>query len=481
MSTMCLHKPGVTPIQRNRMGGILTLVATTVFLLSSLISQNVMALEVPDFEQLVEERGSAVVKISVTGTKQVSMPDFQGQELPDQLRRYFENLPRNQMPESQPSAGFGSGFIISEDGFVVTNAHVVDGATEITVTLPDRREYIAELIGSDERSDIAVLKVDASGLPWLTLGDSNSVRVGQWVLAIGSPFGFEYTATQGIISAVSRSLPEENYVPFIQTDVAVNPGNSGGPLFDTNGHVIGVNSQIYSRSGGYMGLSFAIPVDVVKSVVAQLQNSGYVSRGWLGVLIQNVDQSLAQSFGLDRSSGALVSKVTENSPAASAGVEAGDIILSFNDTTIERSSQLPPLVGLIPVGESVEMDVLRKRQRVTLSVTIAELEEDRTIRTSARKQGDSSESRLGLAVSELTEEQRQQYGEIGVAVKSVDPQGVAAAAGIRAGDVLVSFNQAEIQSVQQLSTLVKEAPANEPLAVLVQRDDSSLFAALTLQ
>ncbi len=481
MNTMSLQRPELTLIQRRGMGGLLTLMAATVFFLSSLISQNAMALEVPDFEQLVEQRGSAVVKISVTGTKQVSMPDFQGQELPDPLRRYFENLPRNQMPDSQPSAGFGSGFIISEDGFVVTNAHVVDGATEITVTLPDRREFIAELIGSDESSDIAVLKVNASGLPWLTLGDSNSVKVGQWVLAIGSPFGFEYTATQGIISAVSRSLPEENYVPFIQTDVAVNPGNSGGPLFDTNGHVIGVNSQIYSRSGGYMGLSFAIPVDVVKSVVAQLKDTGYVSRGWLGVLIQNVDQSLAQSFGLDRSSGALVSKVTDNSPAESAGVKAGDIILSFNDTVIERSSQLPPLVGLIPVGDSVEMDVLRKRQRVTLSVTIAELEEDRTIRTSSDKKGDSNASRLGLAVVALSAEQRAQYGEIGVAVASVDPQGAAASAGIRAGDVLVSFNQTEIKSVQQLSKLVKEAPADEPLAVLVQRDDASLFAALTLQ
>ncbi len=486
MNAMCLDHPAQTPLAHVKRKGLLSIVAITLLFVSSMFAQKALALEVPNFEQLVEQQGSAVVKISISGKRQVSMPNFegpgfQGQELPEQLRRYFENLPRNQMPESQPRAGFGSGFIISEDGYVVTNAHVVDDASEITVTLPDRREFVAELIGSDKRSDIAVLKVEGSDLPTLTLGDSSNAKVGQWVLAIGSPFGFEYTATQGIISAVSRSLPDENYVPFIQTDVAVNPGNSGGPLFDTNGEVIGVNSQIYSRSGGYMGLSFAIPVNVVKSVVAQLQDTGYVSRGWLGVLIQNVDQSLAQSFGLDRSSGALVSKVTDNSPAAAAGLKTGDIILSFNNTEIDRSSQLPPLVGLIPVGDSVDVEVLRKRERINLSVTIAELEEDRAIQTSSKEQNsDTTDSRLGLGVSELTAELKEQYG-YGVLVESVNPQGVAAAAGIRSGDILMSFNQTEIESVKQLSNLVKDAPANEPLAVLVQREDTSLFAALTLQ
>ena len=482
MNTMCLHNNRRLQAGDTVRSTMLTGWLTVAFLLlSSVFGSKAMALEVPDFEQLVKDQGSAVVKISVSGKVQTSAPEFQGQQLPEQLRRYFENLPRQQTPESRPSAGFGSGFIISEDGYVVTNAHVVDGASEITVSLPDRREYVAQLMGSDERSDIALLKVEASGLPTLTLGDSADVNVGQWVLAIGSPFGFEYTATQGIVSAVSRSLPAENYVPFIQTDVAVNPGNSGGPLFDTNGQVIGVNSQIYSRSGGYQGLSFAIPVNVVKSVVAQLQDTGYVRRGWLGVLIQNVDKSLAESFGLDRSAGALVSKVTNDSPAQAAGVQRGDVILSFNGTEINRSSDLPPLVGLIPVGDAVNVDVLRKGERVTLSVNIAELEDDNrapVVKTGAKEQ--MSGSRLGLSIVELNADQRDQLGTDGVLVESVDPDGVAAAAGIRAGDVLVSFNQTDVASVQQLSQLVKDAPAGKPVAVLVQRDDSSLFSAITL-
>jgi len=448
--------------------------------LSLLTSGRAQALEVPDFEQLVKDKGGAVVKISVSGKVQRSAPGFDGQQLPESLRRYFENLPQQPQPENRPAAGFGSGFIISDDGYIVTNAHVVDNATEITVALPDRREYVATLIGSDERSDIALLKVDATGLPTLTLGDSASVNVGQWVLAIGSPFGFEYTATQGIISALSRSLPEENYVPFIQTDVAVNPGNSGGPLFDTNGNVIGVNSQIFSRSGGYMGVSFAIPVNVVKSVVAQLQDTGYVSRGWLGVLIQNVDKSLAESFGLDRPSGALVSKVTDGSPAAAAGVEQGDIILSFNGTRVERSSNLPPLVGLIPVGDAAELEVLRKGKKLVLPVTIAELEDDsaRPIKTSATSLED--DSRLGLIVSDLTAAQKKELGNKGVIVEKIDPAGAAALAGIQVGDLLLSFNQTEVSSTEQLAELVADAPSDKPLAVLVQRNDSPLFSALTL-
>ena len=370
---------------------ILMLFALAVAFLTFSLSAKVQAEGLPDFEKLISEQGQAVVQISVTGRQEVSsrnVPELQ--QLPEPLRRYFESLPQQPMPELMPSTGFGSGFIISQDGLIVTNAHVVDGATEITVSLPDRREYSASIVGSDERSDIAVLKVDATDLPTLALGDSSDVNVGQWVLAIGSPFGFEYTATQGIISAVSRTLPNENYVPFIQTDAAVNPGNSGGPLFDTDGQVIGVNAQIFSRSGGFMGLSFAIPINVVKSVVDQLTTTGYVSRGWLGVLIQNVDSALAASFGLDRPIGALVSRVTANSPAASAGLKDGDIILSFNNESIDRSSDLPPLVGLIPVGDSVEVEVLRERRRLTLNVTIAELKEDRAIRTGTGSGGSNN-------------------------------------------------------------------------------------------
>ncbi len=456
------------------------LLVIALMISSSVISGRAMALEVPDFEKLVNEQGSAVVKVSVTGKSRsgAAPPGFDMEQLPEQFRRYFENLP--QQPERQPSAGFGSGFVISEDGYIVTNAHVVDDATEISVALPDRREFVATLVGSDERSDIALLKVDASGLPVLQLGDSDNLNVGQWVLAIGSPFGFEYTATQGIVSAVSRSLPDGNYVPFIQTDAAVNPGNSGGPLFDTNGHVIGVNSQIFSRSGGYMGLSFAIPVNVVKSVVEQLKDTGYVSRGWLGVLIQNVDRNLAESFGLDRPIGALVSKVTEQSPAAKAGVQTGDIILSFNGVEIERSSNLPPLVGLVPAGSEAEMEVLRKGERVTLPVTIAELEDTQARPVKTSFEDEQGESKLGLVVSDLTAEQQAEVGT-GVMVQQVEPSGPAAEAGVQQGDIVISFNHTDISSVEQFAELVSEAPVGKPLPLLIQRGDSPLYSALTLQ
>lgn len=466
------------------------LFATTAALLLMTVAMagNALALALPDFETLVKEKGKAVVKISVTAQRQVTggseMPQFNQEELPEFFRKYFEGnpqLPPRGAPDNRRGAGFGSGFIISEDGYIVTNAHVVDGASEISVSLPDRRQYKAELVGADKRTDVALLKVDASGLPVLELGDSDGLNVGQWVLAIGSPFGFEYTATQGIVSALSRSLPDENYVPFIQTDVAVNPGNSGGPLFDTDGQVIGVNSQIFSRSGGYMGLSFAIPASVVKNVVAQIKDTGYVSRGWLGVLIQNVDQNLAKSFGMDRPEGALVSKVTPQSPAAKAGLRTGDVIMSFNGQKIGRSSNLPPLVGVVPVGQAVGVDVLRNGKLKSLQVTIAELAEDREVLKTSRHEK-SDDSRLGIAVAELTEQQRETFGDIthGVIVTAVDPQGVAAVAGIVEGDVLMTFNQQEIDSVGKLKQVVTDAPAGEPVAVLIHRNNNPMFTALTL-
>ena len=298
----------------------------------------------PDFSGLVESEGDAVVKISVTTdvTKTASngMPGFDPEQMPEQFRRFFEQFPQNPAPEQRRGTGFGSGFIISEDGYIITNAHVVDNASEILVGLQDRREYPAELIGSDPTTDIALLKLEASNLPVVTIGDSEDLRVGEWVLAIGSPFGFEHTATQGIVSALARSLPDGTYVPFIQTDVAVNPGNSGGPLFNTDGEVIGVNSQIYSRSGGYQGLSFSIPINVAISVADQLKDNGFATRGWLGVAIQNVDQALAKSFGLDKPSGALVAQVTAGSPAENGGLESGDIILEFNGKSVDYSLSL---------------------------------------------------------------------------------------------------------------------------------------------
>jgi len=396
-------------------------------------------------------------------------------ELPPQFRYFFDNIPQQQ----RPTSGFGSGFVISEDGYIVTNAHVVDSADEVRIELADRTEYVATIVGSDERSDIAVLKIAANDLATVTLGDSDTVNVGQWVLAIGSPFGFEYTATQGIVSAVSRSLPDENYVPFIQTDAAVNPGNSGGPLFDTEGRVIGVNAQIFSRSGGYMGLSFAIPINVAMSVVEQLKSNGYVSRGWLGVYIQNVDQALAESFGLDRPKGALVTRVTENSPAERAGLALGDVILSFNGTPISRSSELPPLVGLVPVGEEAEIEVQRRNKSITLTVTIAELDDADSGNTPRiNSSGDPS---LGVTIGQITQAQREQLGDTGVLIEKVEPGSVAAEAGIRSGDVLMSFNQTDIKSAKQLRQLIKTAPKGKPVPVLIVRNNQPLFSALTVR
>ncbi len=478
--------PGSTNVQRSARTLLSGFAASVVVVMA--MAGNAAALVLPDFESLVKEHGKAVVKITVSAQQEQTsaQPDRQQmdpQQVPEFFRKYFEGMPRG--PEAQPpgrrGVGSGSGFILSQDGYVVTNAHVVDGAAAITVALPDRRQYDATLVGADKRTDLALLKVKATGLPVLELGDSSALNVGQWVLAIGSPFGFEYTATQGIVSALSRSLPDENYVPFIQTDVAVNPGNSGGPLFNVEGEVIGVNSQIFSRSGGYMGLSFAIPSDVVKTVVSQLKDTGYVSRGWLGVMIQNVDKSLAESFGLDRPQGALVARVTENSPAEKAGFKSGDVILSFDGQSIGQSSHLPPLVGVTPVGQPVEVNVMRNGESVTLTVTIAELAEDREIvRTSAVEQG--NDSRLGIAVVELTDEARAEAGDIdgGVLVTEVDPAGVAALAGISRGDVIVSFNQVTIASAKELSEAVKQAPSGKSVAVLVQRNNNPLFTALTL-
>ncbi len=452
------------------------LAATLVICCFTLLATTTHAFEAPDYEKLVSEQGKAVVKVTVTGRSGPVEFNNQLPNLPPQFRYFFENLPE-QRP--QPTSGFGSGFIISEDGYIVTNAHVVDNADEVLIQLTDRSEYIAEIVGSDERSDIALLKIEASGLPTVTIGDSNDINVGQWVLAIGSPFGFEYTATQGIISAVSRSLPNENYVPFIQTDAAVNPGNSGGPLFNTDGEVIGVNAQIYSRSGGFMGLSFAIPVNVAMSVVDQLKTNGYVSRGWLGVTIQNVDQALAESFGLDRPRGALVASVTNNSPAAAAGVQTGDVILSFNGTPVSKSSELPPLVGLVPVGDEAELEVQRQNKTITLNVTIAELDDGE--RVAGAPGNNSSNSGLGIVAGELTASQKESTGGIGVLIQQVQPGGAAAEAGMRSGDVLVSLNQTDVESVSQLSELVKETPRDRPVPVLIQRNNQPLFSALTLQ
>src|SRR5512139_1128741 len=342
-------------------------------LLFGLFMQTLAAKELPDFTELVEKHGAAVVNVSTTQIVQ-SAPVAQGLEgLPegDPFAELFRRF-APQMPREQETHSLGSGFIISSDGYILTNAHVVDSADKIVVRLTDKREYKAKVIGADKRTDVALLKIDANGLPKVNMGDPNLLKVGEWVLAIGSPFGFDSSVTAGIVSAKDRSLPQENFVPFIQTDVAINPGNSGGPLFNMRGEVIGVNSQIYSRTGGFMGLSFAIPADVALDIQKQLREKGRVARGRIGVVIQEVTRDLATSFGLDRPRGALVNSVEKGSPADKAGVEATDIILKFDGKPVDSSSDLPRIVGATRPGTSAPVEVWRKGATRNLSVTVGE-------------------------------------------------------------------------------------------------------------
>ena len=439
----------------------------------------------PDYAKLVEDQSPAVVRITaVAPTVPTSGTPPNEQQLPENVpeffKRFFEQMPNQPDRGPRRGAGFGSGFVISEDGYVVTNAHVVDGAEDIRVSLHDRREFDATLIGADKRTDIALLKIDADGLSTVDLGDSDDVKVGQWVLAIGAPFGFDYTATQGIVSAVSRTLQGDNYVPFIQTDAAVNPGNSGGPLFDTEGNVIGVNSQIYTRSGGFMGLSFAIPSNVVKSVTEQLREKGYASYGWLGVLIQSLDKSLSESFGLDRPRGALVAQVTPESPADQAGIETGDVILEFGGKPVDESSDLPAMVGSTKPGKKTTVEVMRNGKKMTLDVTIRELERDRVV-SKANTEKTKAPQVLGMQTIPLSDEERQALDiKHGVRAGQVAADSPAARAGIRSGDVIVSFNKVDVESPDQLNELVEKAPKDTTVPVLVMRDRSPQFIALTV-
>ncbi|NND92320.1 MAG: DegQ family serine endoprotease [Granulosicoccus sp.] len=454
------------------------LFVSALILGATAIASNSWAEGLPDFRKLVEEEGGAVVSISVVRESlQPTAGNSQAHpSMPDELRRFFEQIPRGQSPEAQPGRGIGSGFIVSEDGYVVTNAHVVDGASMFSVTLDDRRQLTATLVGLDKATDIALLKVSATGLPVVELGDSDDVEVGEWVLAIGSPFGLDHTATQGIVSAVSRSLPSGGYTPFIQTDVAVNPGNSGGPLFNTDGQVIGVNSQIYSNSGGYQGLSFAIPVNVAMHVVEQLKTTGHASRGWLGVSIQDVNQDLADAFGLDSPRGALVSSIVDDGPADAAGIEAGDIIIAFNEMPIRRSSDLPALVGLVPAGESAVVTILRNDKERDIDVAIGEFD---TEQLASSGNGMSVPDVLGLVVGTLDDKALQGRGiEHGVEVLAVLPDSAAAVAGITTGDVIQSLDGQSILDTRDYRKQVAGLEAGKSVAALVLRGDRSLYIAL---
>ena len=386
-------------------------------------------------------------------------------------------MPRGAQPPHEVQRGEGSGFIISADGYILTNAHVVAEASDVTVRLTDRREFTAKVIGVDKKSDVAVIRIPAKDLPTVKIGDPSRLRPGEWVVAIGSPFGFENSVTAGIVSAMSRNLPDSGYTPFIQTDAAVNPGNSGGPLFNMAGEVVGINSQIYSRTGGFMGISFAIPIDVAVNVEEQLIKTGHVERGRIGVVIQDVNQQLADSFGLDRPHGALVSQVEEGAPGAKAGLKAGDVILSVNGRSIEHSNQLPTIIAAFKPGTTVSLEIWRDRAARKVPVQIAELKEGR-VKTSATAPGERSGSeRLGLSLRPLSAQEKRAAGlESGLLVEDVD--GPALRAGVQQGDVIVGVNNQPVNSIDQLERVVGKTA--QSVALLISRDGATLFVPLKL-
>lgn len=384
-------------------------------------------------------------------------------------------------PEEFDNHSLGSGFIISDDGYVLTNVHVIKDADEIIVRLSDRQEFAAEVVGEDSRSDVALLKIDAKNLPTVKIGRSSDLKVGEWVLAIGSPFEFDHSVTAGIVSALGRSLPNENYVPFIQTDVAINPGNSGGPLFNMDGEVVGINSQIYSRTGGFMGLSFTIPIDLAMDVVDQLKNKGKVTRGWLGILIQDVTRDLAESFGMDRPGGALVAQVLPDSPAEKAGFKVGDVIMEFNGKMIDDSASLPPIVGRIQVGEDASVKILRDGKVKMMKVRIGELPPEDEIKVAGDGRDSAENNRLGAAVSDLTAEQRKSLDKkkTGVYVEDVN-SGPARTAGLRRGDIILMINNVDVKNVAHFQQLVKDLPKGKSVPMLVQRGNGPIFLALKM-
>lgn len=459
-----------------------------LFLTALAVASPGVARELPDFTRLVEENSPAVVNISTTQKRKVvrrqKLP--KGFEMPDlpkdsPFHDFFKRFFGEGEPEEFDAQSLGSGFIISADGYVISNFHVIRDADEIIVRLSDRREFKAEVVGGDERSDVALLKIDAKQLPTVKLGTAYELKVGEWVLAIGSPFGFDHSVTAGIVSAKGRSLPRENYVPFIQTDVAINPGNSGGPLFNLDGEVVGVNSQIFSRTGGFMGLSFAIPIEVAIDVADQLRDKGKVSRGWLGVLIQDVTRELAESFGMQKPQGALIAKVLPESPAEEAGFEVGDIVLSFNRKAVLRSSDLPPIVGRTRVGKEVPVEILRNGQAQHLTVRTAELPEEPERLAAAPPDRTAVSDRLAVAVVNPSAEQRAklELSDHGVVVTRVD-DGPARKAGIRTGDVILMLNNATVENAEAFVGLVVGLPAGKAVSILVQRQGNPIFLALKM-
>ena len=466
----------------NKFIKIKSIKAISLMLALSLPAGLLMGQALPDFTVLVEKNAPSIVNVSTT----LAAPEARTEDranLDELLRRFYGDkapqldLPQPNEEQESPSAT-GSGFIISADGYIVTNHHVVDTATSITVTLNDQREFTATVVGSDERSDLALLKIDATDLPAVKLGDSSKLKVGEWVLAIGSPFGLQYSVTAGIISYMGRSLPTEgsNYVSFIQTDVAINPGNSGGPLFNLAGEVIGINSQIFSNSGGSIGLSFAIPVDVAKNVVAQLRENGSVSRGWMGVGIEDVSQELAQAFNLETPHGALVNRILDGGPAQTAGFQAGDIIVEFNGQAIRTSADLPYYVGLVMPGTNVPVQIVREGQSQALDMKVGSLGEATTLAAAFPA---LTSNRLGLVVAEIDQKTMQALGiEHGVLVQQVE--GAAAAAQIKPGDIIVALNNVDITSPADIERVSALLPVNRVLPVLIARNEQLSYFTITL-
>ena len=455
------------------------------------LASTVQARDLPDFTVLAKQNSPAVVNISTEQKSSVkkrlpkgfSMPDVPEGSPFNELFKHFFGEGMEDFAERE-SQSLGSGFVISSDGYILTNYHVVADADEVQVRFSDRRFYDAKVIGSDKGSDVALIKIEATDLPTVKIGKSSDLEVGEWVLAIGSPFGFDHTVTAGIVSAKGRSLPSENYVPFIQTDVAINPGNSGGPLFNLDGEVIGVNSQIYSRTGGFMGLSFAIPIELAINVADQLREHGRVSRGYLGVLIQDVDRNLAESFGMAQPYGALVSKVMADSPADRGGVEVGDVILAFNGQRLLNSSQLPPLVGASRVEEDASLRVLRNGKEITLSVRVGRLAEDEESPEAVPTKTEPDQiEQLGLAVIDIEPQVRKELGldEPGGALVGQVSPGAAQDAGIRRGDIVLMFDGVDVKNAAHLRELIDGSEDKRTVAVLVKRGDSPLFMALRLK
>lgn len=468
------------------------IVATFFFILLS-FGVHAQNQGLPDFTELVEKQGSAVVNISTTqlvrGNSRGAQPFPFDENDPmyDFLRRFMPRQPGGQalpeVPRDFESRSLGSGFVISADGYILTNAHVVDAADEVLVRLTDKREFKAKVIGVDKRTDVALIKIDAVNLPTVRLGDPNVLKVGEWVVAIGSPFGFDNSVTAGIVSAKGRSLPQENFVPFIQTDVAINPGNSGGPLFNMKGEVVGINSQIYSRSGGFMGISFAIPIDVAMDIQGQLRSTGKVSRGRIGVVIQEVTQELAESFGLSKAQGAAVNAVEKGGPAEKAGIEPGDVILKFDGKTVTSSSDLPRVVGATRPGAKVSIQVWRKGVTKDLTVVIGEIPDEKIATRNGKsiKPAEAAANRLGLVVSELTAEQRRELKVNGGLVIE-DIRGNAARADLRPGDIILALISrgvsTDVRTVDQFNRLLSQFEKSANVTLLVRRGEMQTFITI---